>query len=445
MTARKKATGGRFRTALGGVAGLISGALLAYFTPFVDRVVKPAVPLANFDTRRDGLTVTFQNLSQGPRLTEGWWDFGDGSPLQPVVPDQPLVSHTYARPGDYTARLTLRNALGETNERSVTLQLEASTPAEPPKVQALDAAPLTPEPYAPATFRVSSEVKGAQFCVWDLDEGRPLEVVPESTGHLDRLVTFQRAGGYVIKLAAFNGSQIDQKSVIVNVLPPPNGFVTAALSVTDRATRVVRIPREYNFAASFSPDQAADGTRFTRFIQATPGFSIADLQVRYPSGPGPGLQGGSLVPIDAAALGLSQTRNLILERTTDGQSVRLSGELVRPAGQPVPPAVVVPVVLVEERRGPARRPTVPVMVSLSVPGSAQIMLPPVPAHWVDVRREVRFELRDGSRVLWSGPSLPRAAVLTLNNRRCELNAVQTSDRIQVNLGALGPAATVGSR
>ena len=71
---------------------------------------------------------------------------------------------------------------------------------------------------APATFKVATEVKNAQLAVWDLAEGRPLEVGPASAGRVERLVTFEKPGGYLIKLAAFNGQQHEEKSLAINVL-----------------------------------------------------------------------------------------------------------------------------------------------------------------------------------------------------------------------------------
>jgi len=118
------------RTIIGAVAGLCSGAVIMYLTPLVNSVVKGEPPLANFDARPDGLNVTFHNLSAGPKSMEGWWDFGDGSALTPLAADQD-VRHTYTRPGAYTAKLTVRNLLGEASDRSVTLQLDAAAAAEP--------------------------------------------------------------------------------------------------------------------------------------------------------------------------------------------------------------------------------------------------------------------------------------------------------------------------
>src|SRR4051812_5850397 len=107
---------------IGALAGLLSGAVMMYLSPLLDKVFKRAKPVANFAADADGLSVTFHNLSQG--FHNGWWDFGDGSPLELVQPDQDLVTHAYEEAGSYTAKLVVRNLLGEPDERSFSLKLD---------------------------------------------------------------------------------------------------------------------------------------------------------------------------------------------------------------------------------------------------------------------------------------------------------------------------------
>lgn len=444
MSEGKKGKPGWVKAMLGGMAGLFSGACLAYLAPLVDKVVKPAAPLANFDTRKDGLSVTFQNLSTGPRGVEGWWDFGDGAPLRPIAADEEFVTHAYERPGDYNVKLMLRNALGDTNERGITLHLEPGGAAEPPKVRSLDVASLAPEAYAPATFRVAADVAGAQFCVWDLDEGRPLEVNADPpAGRTERLVTFSRPGGYVIKLAALRGEQLDQKSATVKVLAPPTGSLTAVLRVTDKATRVDRVEREFVLAAGARPDEASPTCPIHCSAQARSRFKIVDVRVKYPKGTSAGLQGKSAQPVDAKALGLPNAHRLLLERDADGQKVHLKGELTCDHSKKTVAGANVPVVLVEERQAPASR-TVPVMASLMAPGSAKLMLPSLPPNWIAPSRSFRFELRDGDRVLWQGPDLPRGAAVTLGRKRCVLTATTAGDRVDVKLSDPSSGPVLGA-
>src|SRR5208282_6115880 len=110
----KKSLAGWIKTLATSLAGALSGAVLMYASPLVDMVIKPANPIANFQSQANGLTVTMQNKSTGGH--EGWWDFGDGSALEPFVPDQAAVTHAYAKPASYTVKLTLKNLVGEQNE-----------------------------------------------------------------------------------------------------------------------------------------------------------------------------------------------------------------------------------------------------------------------------------------------------------------------------------------
>src|SRR5262245_22466169 len=98
---------GWIKAGVTGLFGLVSGAVLVYFTPLVDRVIKPGKPVANFKVEADGLKVAFHNRSTGGG--DGWWDFGDGSALEPFLSNEDAVTHTYAKPGVYTAKLSLRN------------------------------------------------------------------------------------------------------------------------------------------------------------------------------------------------------------------------------------------------------------------------------------------------------------------------------------------------
>jgi hypothetical protein len=442
--AEKTGKRGWLRTILGTVGGLLSGALVMSLTPLVDRAVRPAKPVANFEAVADGLSVTFHNRSSGPSSVEGWWEFGDGSALQPVAPGQEFVTHAYTRPGDYTARLMLRNFVGDENERAAPLHLQTAVPTQAPQIVSLDAIPVSAGSLAPATFRLVGKVQHAQVCVWDLDDKRPLEICTDPDQVQDRTVMFPRPGRYVIKLAAVNGSLHEQKMTTVEVRPAPAGMVTALLSVSDTAVRVDGAERPYTFAASFT-DTKQDAVPFTRAVQALPGGTIADVRVSRTGGATLSLQGKNELALDAAALGLAGVRNLRLQRAADRRSVQLSGEMLRPGRGKAPPMVVVPVVLVEEQRRPVQRADVPVTAMLPLPSAIDLPLPPLPARWTEARRQVRLQLRDGDKVLWEGSQLPGNVALTLYNRRCVLTATAGADRVHLELREVRPGtAPVGN-
>lgn len=440
-----KSSLGWVKPVLGTLAGLLGGGVMMYLSPLVDKVIKPARPVANFAVEHEGTTVTFHNRSAGGH--SGWWDFGDGSPLEPLVSGQDVVTHTYAAPGDYTAKLSLRNLIGDESERTVAVHVDSPRGA-PPEILSLDAYPVSAGSYAPATFRVVSKVKNAQVCVWALDDDRPLEIVTEVPGTQDKLVTFPKPGGYVIKLAAVNGSQATEKSEIVNVLESPTGTVTAVLNVTDQATRVERVTTNYLFTETFPPQAREDTVAISKQTPARPGYVITDLRLQSAKGgPGPALGDKREMPVDPSLVEGRGARNLKLVLAEDRRSVRLTGQLVkeaRAAKRSAPSGVQVPVLLTQEKKSPAHRPATPVTATLTLPGSALLMLPPLPPDWVDAKRQMRLELRDGEHVLWQESQMPRNSPVTIQGRRYLLTVNPVGDKVRVDLiearSGVGPSA-----
>jgi hypothetical protein len=430
------------KAAIGTGAGLLSGAAMMYISPLIDKVVKPARPIANFAVEHEGTTVTFQNRSTGTH--GGWWDFGDGSALEPVDPTQQTVSHTYASPGDYTAKLTVNNLIGDENERVVNLHLD-SAPTQAPEIAALTVEPVSPGSYAPATFHVVGQVKNAQICVWDLDDNRPMEVTKDAAPTQERLVTFDRPGSWKLNLVAVNGTQTVQKSVDVRVAAPPSGSLAAVLNVTDAATRVETVNVPCVFSEPFPAAMKDAVAPFTRQVMARPGYQIKDVHIPVAKGPPVQMQNQAEMAVDPALVKGGNVRNLKLQMAPDHRSVRLTGELMKPAalgkGAAAVPNVELPVVLVEERRTAAQRPATPVTATLTAPGSAMLMMPPLPADWVDAHRQTRLELRAGNQVVWQESGLPRGSAVTINNRRFLLTATPVGGQLRVDLTDARQAAS----
>jgi PKD repeat protein len=426
---------------LGTVAGLFSGALVMYMSPLLDKVFKPAKPVANFAADHEGLTVTFHNRSQAHQT--GWWDFGDGSPLEMVQPDQEVVTHTYEKPGDYTIKLLVRNSLGEPDERSTTLRLN-SHHGEPPQIAKLDAYPLSPGSIAPATFRVVSQVKNAQVCVWDLDDDRPLDIVTDCAGGVERLVTFDQPGGYVIKLAAVNGNEAVEKSEIINVMERPRGFASAVLTVTDQATRVEKLSTPFTFVETFPAALKADVHAFQKQAPARQGFEILEVRLQNGKTAGPSLKAGGELAVQSPFLTGVGARSVKLQLTPDRKAVVLSGELardpIRGKKDPVLPNVSVPVAIVQEKRSEAHRPPATVTASFKVPGSTLLALPDLPPDWIDARRQLRLQLLDDDRVAFQDALLPKNRPVTIQGKRYRLSAEKVGEhvRIDVNEDAAAP-------
>ena len=417
--------GSRLKTLLGTMAGLFSGAFMMYVSPLIDKVVKPAKPVANFGIDRNGLTVTFYNQSSGG--SEGWLDFGDGTPLEPVSPKQATISHTYANPESYFAKLTWRNLIGDESERTVKIDLDAPR-ADPPAILSLEATPIAPGAFAPATFRVVCKTRNAKLCVWDLGDDRTLEFNTESPEEQDRLVTFPKAGGYMVKVAAVNGDQGVEKSTIVYVDEPPPGSVAAVVTVTDQATRVEKVETPVSVTASYPPHSQDDLYRFDRQVPARQGFQITDARLEVVNDRG--------------------SRNLDLKVDPDRKSAHLTGELVRETGllnrNAPPPALLARVVLTQQRQTEVARAAVPVTGTLNCPGAVLLTLPPLPSTWTDPRRQLHLELREGDRVAWPEGQLPRGAPVTLHNRTLVLTATPLGSQVRVELADAPPAPAAPS-
>src|SRR5260370_720331 len=89
MAEKEEASGKKswWKGILGAIGGMISGVVVMYLTPWVDKVAKPPKPVANFSVDYDGATVRFHNLSL--TRADGWWDFRDGSPPVPRLRRMP--------------------------------------------------------------------------------------------------------------------------------------------------------------------------------------------------------------------------------------------------------------------------------------------------------------------------------------------------------------------
>src|SRR5262249_2714291 len=158
--------------------------------------------------------------------------------LEAFASDQ-HTTHTYAKPGTYTVKLTVRNFLADENERSVPVEVSArgkDTPATAPQVSEFVLQPVSPTAVAPATFRVTARLANGDFGVWDLGDGR-LEVSPGGE-RIDRLVTFEKPGAFVVQLIAHNGKQAVRLAAPARVEAPPEGTLMAVLRVTDAGAKV---------------------------------------------------------------------------------------------------------------------------------------------------------------------------------------------------------------
>jgi hypothetical protein len=388
----KPAKHGWLKAGVLGLLGLVGGGVGTYLTAVVENVVKPPKPVANFAVASDGLTINFQNHASGE---SGWWDFGDGSPLEPFTPERP-AAHAYSKPGSYTVKLTVRNYLGDENERSVPVDVAAAAKdSPPPQIAGFAVQPVSAASVAPATFRVTADVSNAGSCVWDLGDGR-LEVT--DAGKIDRLVTFEKPGTFAVSLVAHNGKQGAKQSAPVKVEAPRDGTTMVVLKVTDTGAKLDRVATTESVAVPAPSEKAPKS--FSKTLSARPGFTITEA-----------------APADSPP----SVKNLKVAVSADKRSATVSGEWAGDAKAANKAAggsdAIVRVKLAQERS--VAQPAAVTMVTGTFAASgqslhAELPLPPAPAGAAGAKREFQIEVRtvrDGkSQTIMQAPTGGKGAV-----------------------------------
>jgi len=418
MTQEKPKEGkgmGWFKTIVGALTGLISGAVMMYVSPLVDSVVKPAKPLANFAVETDGLTATFHNRYAG----EGWWDFGDGSPLEPATPDQASISHTYQKPGTYPTRLIVRNFVGDEHERSVSVNVTVSSNvAATPSITQFEAIPVSADRSAPASFRIVAQCKDAERLLWDLGGDRPLEVAADSLTRQERLVTFATAGQHVVQLTALSGNQAVKRHVVIEVAPPRQDTLIARLRVTDRGQKVERWQGTEMVPIAMKRQSGAQ--KVERRIAARTGSVITKAEL------------GNVDPA---------FKNLKVQITPDRRFAIVSGDVAMSSEMmksPNPPTV--PVALVQERQTTLNAPPAEMTAAVS-PGSLAILPMPASADNGAVQRQMILEIRDGSRALWQETLPSKNNSLYWRNQRWLVQVSAHGNDLRLQLVPAGTAVS----
>lgn len=369
--AKKK--GGWIKAIILGVLGLGGGVAGTYATKVVNTVIQPPKPVANFSVAPDGLAVSCQNQATGE---SGWWDFGDGTSLVPFAADQ-TVTHTYAKPGNYTVKLTVRNFLNDENERSVPVEVATGPKDLPaPLIAGFAVQSISPVAYAPATYRVVADVTHAEHCVWDFGDGR-VEVT--EGGKIDRMVTFDKPGTFPLQLVALNGKQAVKQAGAVKIEAPPAGSVTAVLRVIDSGSQVMRHVRNESVTIPV-PTGKNPPPNFSKSVHIRPGFTLTEAT------------------LGKAAVG--GVKNLRVAVAPDKRSAVVTGEW---AGDPKSAAkaaggsdVIVPVKLIEERV--SAQPPAVTMVTGTIGGAGgaarcELPLPPAVSGLAGGKREYQIEIR----------------------------------------------------
>ena len=347
---------GMFKAGGAAVFGLLTGGAMMYGRAAFEKVSK-VQPLANFSVaEKDGLKVTFHNQAAGDT---GYWDFGDGSSLEPFALDAP-VAHTYPKPGSYTAKLTVRNFLMEEKDRSVSVEVEGSAAAAPGLLPVLDLQ-VTPvgRSVVPATYHLTGKVENVDRAYLDL--GDKMEVA--ESGPIDKYIVIDRPTRHPtpIQLIGHSGKQVVKQSVVVEVKEDKVGGISAVVRTVDAGTRVEKATWQETV-----PVSAAKGAKgFEKLAGGRPGFTLTGVQVGTPPKGVKGL---------AAAV------------APDKRGVKLTGEWADGAGE-----ALVPLTVTGERAVPVRFPQM-TAVPFDAAG-AVVPLPPRPRDVTGLTRTVTVELR----------------------------------------------------
>lgn len=328
---KKGGMGGLLKAGLGGSVGLVAGFFGVYATSLVDKVAKPSKPVANFAVTADGLTVTCQNHASGD---SGWWDFGDGTPLEQFDATEQTVKHAYAKPGNYAIKLTVRNFFAEENERTVPVDLTnpaASTPSGGLAVTNFTATPVGGVTAAPATFRVKGEVANAEKVLYDTGSDQ-LEV-SDAPGSFDKLVVFEKPGTYPIQVIGFNGKNAVKRAATVTVSAPRSGTLSVVIRTGGTGTRVDRRTSTEMVAI---PLPAKDAKALVKTLAARPGYAVVDARL--------------------GAVASTAAKNLKVALAADKKAVTLTGEWTGSGNAATKSAggsdLMVPVILTQERSTP---------------------------------------------------------------------------------------------
>lgn len=383
---------GFVKVVFGSFIGLCTGAIMMYANVLFDKVVKPPKPVANFAVGgADGLTVTLNNMASGQ---SGWWDFGDGSPLEPFDPEQTQVTHAYTKPGTYKVGLTVRNFLNDENDRNINVDVSAPAASPnvlPPTVKGWKVEAISGT-QAPATFKITGELENADEVIWRL--GNKTEHLTAQTGPIEKFVQLDQPGQQHIVLTAFSKARKEPQVMVqtVDITAQKQAVYMATLTVTDSAEKVDRVKMTEIVPLQVRDKANAVTAGFLRTITASPNSTIQE------------------VVLDKAAKAVINRNTLKIEIAKDRKTATVSGTwtasgdaLVREAGGSDVP---LPLIVTEERVTRLSPRTSQMSGVLDAKQQIVIRTPPAPLPSVKRSMNVDFGLLmpDGKRTsVASGP------------------------------------------
>ncbi len=227
------------------------------------------VPVAGLSANNNGPTplgtaTTFQAaVTTGTNVVFAW-DFGDGGTAAGNT-----VSHTYAAPGSYTAKVTASNGQGTQNATTVVQVVDVP-------VAGLSANNNGPTPLGTATTFQAAVTTGTNVVfAWDFGDGGT--AAGNTVSH-----TYAAPGSYTAKVTASNGQGTQNATTVVQVVdvpvaglsannngPTPLGTATTFQAAVTTGTNVV-------FAWDFGDGGTAAGNTVSH-TYAAPGSYTAKV------------------------------------------------------------------------------------------------------------------------------------------------------------------------
>jgi PKD repeat protein len=401
--------------------GLLSGAVLMYATAFVNNTIKPAKPVANFATQVNGLTVQFNNRSTG--ATHGWWDFGDGTALEPFDPKSEIIKHTYVKPGTYQVRLALQNLLSETGDRSTPITLDVAE-VQPPEIS--DFSIVTISERAPALYQLKTTVKNAAFCVLTAGDDRPIEII-DNPSYFERYLKFDEMGAYTVRFAAVNGKKLVEKNKTIFVNPDDSGEAMAKLHVSYEAIQVETISRNWKIGCDWQSGTNENSAFFRKERPVHFGFKIIKAELLNKNEP------------DAPV------RNANVEIAPDQSKLILTGELLKSGGlltanEPPPKWLANVNVVMERRSAPQTRNLGDIALTVSPNSTIRLPIQSLDPGWEILKTNISLELWDGTRKVWDGANGCQNTRVTVKNQACYLTTTIQKDAVIVRIDC--PAANL---
>jgi PKD repeat protein len=398
----------------GGIVGLVVAGGLMWFTPLIDRFVKPAKPLANFATEdgEDSLTVTFKNLSQNAKQAK--WDFGDGSPIEILNGSQAEVKHKFKKPNTYKVKLTVTNVVDQDDDRESTIAVGL-------KPQILD---MSMKPLNQKTQPFTAGVKIKFEATADLDADLEWDF-GDGIYRKDKekvIHEFPLPGTLLVKVRAVMGHQKGAPSIKNIEILPQSGIVTTGGTQSPSApANAKRRP-----AATMSVEVAVrsqltpDVMRMNRLktVISSGKVTNGNVVVSFPVTPGYIIKSAQFEPTT-----LKKTDNVINESVMtaeDGKSVQVKAQLTNPGTDY---QLNVAVVYVEEVAPSATRESSAV---LTLPGSNTMELPLGDKHELEIKYENQTVVKLNELPI-------KAAQFSVAGRMFEVTTTKDSGRVTIQM------------